>query len=452
VRAERTASGPALPFPLLDGRAPGSPAFVRPPRPLESERLAWRNADAARRLLERRARAARRERGAFGPATEALFDLVARSEMLPVIVPGGRLPKDFAARCLRAARARAQVLEIEKAALEAGSRNRDRFEALTARRFEGLTARRFEGLTARRFEGLTARRVEGSAVRRFEGLTARRLARLAARYPGDPEEGLAPGELAVPGTRWLVDRRGTLRARAVIPGTAIVVGPPLRSDRTRLRAVRDRPGAERSARRLGRALALLDAAWPEAGAEARRRTRLVLPLAEPGLVSFSLPARPGVSFINLRGKSIVDLADDLLHETAHHRLHAIERRRRLVPASALEEGAPRFWSPWRRAPRPARGILHAAYTFAFRAELLTRVAAVTAGLGASGSASPRRVAALAPGLLRAEAARERRRLRAALEDLRRAARMGLLTAEGTRLLAPLRASVRRRRPASAARV
>jgi len=436
VRADRTASGPAFPFPLLDGRAPGSPAFVRPPRPLESEHLAWRSADAARRLLERRARAARREQAAFGPATEALFDLVARSEMLPVLVPRGRLPRDFAARCLRAARARGQVLEIEKAALDAASRDRDWLEGLAATRLGSPAARRFEGLTARR----------------LEGLTARRLARLAARYPGDAEEGLAAGELAVPGTRWLVDRRGALRARTVIPGTGIVVGPPLRSGRTRLRAVRDRPGAERSARRLGRALALLDAAWPEAGAEVRRRTRLVLPLAEPGLVSFSLPARPGVSFINLRGKSIVDLADDLLHETAHHRLHAIERRRRLVPAFAVGEGAPRFWSPWRRAPRPARGILHAVYTFAFRAELLTRMATVSTALGTHGSASPRRSAALAPVSLRAEAARERRRLRSALEDLRRAARKGLLTAEGWRLLAPLRASVRPRRPASRARV
>src|SRR5207249_959327 len=80
----------------------------------------------------------------------------------------------------------------------------------------------------------------------------------------------------------------------------------------------------RARRRLGAALAIVDAAWPEAGEEIRLRTRLVLPLDEPGLVSFSLVSRPGVSFINLRGKSTLDLADDLLHETAHHRLHAIE--------------------------------------------------------------------------------------------------------------------------------
>src|SRR5206468_1561077 len=117
-----------------------------------------------------------------------------------------------------------------------------------------------------------------------------------------------------PGTVFVVDRRGALRERAAIPGSSIVVGPPLRSGRKRLRAIPDAAGARAAARRFGAALALIDAVWPEAGAEVRARTRLVLPLAERGLVSFSLPSRPGVSFINLRGKTVIDLADDLLHE------------------------------------------------------------------------------------------------------------------------------------------
>src|SRR5207244_3649823 len=78
-------------------------------------------------------------------------------------------------------------------------------------------------------------------------------------------------------------------------------------------------------------------AWPGAGREVRVRTRLVLPLDEPGLVSFSMASRPGVSFLNVRGKTILDLADDLLHETAHHRLHAIEERSRLFTNRALED-------------------------------------------------------------------------------------------------------------------
>lgn len=341
--------------------------------------------------------------------------------MLPVLVPGGRLPRDFPARCLKAARARREISRIERAALGAGAA--------------------IVGEDGRPQAGGGPRGAPPSAP--LSSRARRRLGRLAARYPGNPEEGLAPGELAIPGTRWLVDRRGALRERTVVPGSEIIVGPPLRSHRVRLRAVRDPRGAAHAARRLGRALGLLDAAWPEAGEEVRRWTRLVLPLAEPGLVSFSLPARPGVSFINLRGKSLVDLADDLLHETAHHRLHAIERRGSLVSRMAANESAPRFWSPWRRALRPARGILHAVYTFSFRAELLSRMAKLAKrDTGDARTRASIRAASLAPGALASEARREKSRLRRSLDDLKRAAHTGLLTPAGRRLLAPLRAASR----------
>src|SRR5262249_9467192 len=153
--------------------------------------------------------------------------------------------------------------------------------------------------------------------------------------------------------------------------------------------------------------------------------------------------RPGVSFINLRGKSLVDLADDLLHETAHHRLHAIERRHALVSRTAASSDAPRFWSPWRRALRPVRGILHAVYTFSFRAERLSRMAMLSKRDDGDWRArgSPRALF-LSSRALAAEARRERGRLRRSLDDLRRAARAGLLTPSGRGLLAPLRAAAR----------
>jgi hypothetical protein len=366
-----------------------------------------------RRLLQddRASRAGRlRERTPFGPLTEALFDRIASSDLLPVLVPGGRLPRDFAARSLRLARERRAALEIEGAALKAAT------SFLEGRgRRAGARAGR-EGLPRGLPDGLVAR-----------------LGRLARDYPGEPEEGLAPRVLALPGTLWVVDARAVPRERARVPGTDIVVGSPLRSGRRRLRASRDPRGAGSAARRLGQALRRVDAAWPEAGAEIRRRTRLILPLTEPALVSFSLPSRPGVSFINLRGKSIVELADDLLHETAHHRLHALERQRgALVTAAARATDAPRLWSPWRRAPRPVRGLLHAVYTFAFRAELLARMAGAKAGAAAAATGgrtastplrralrastaapagrSHRRGAGSAAALV-LEAARERRRIR-----------------------------------------
>ena len=92
-------------------------------------------------------------------------------------------------------------------------------------------------------------------------------------------------------------------------------------------------------------------------------TELVVPLDEPGTVSYSYASRPGVSYINVRGKRLLELVDDLLHEATHHKLHAIEELAPLVDDDGLQE----WWSPWRRAWRPLRGILHAGYTFSHAA-------------------------------------------------------------------------------------
>lgn len=238
-------------------------------------------------------------------------------------------------------------------------------------------------------------------------------------------------------------------------------GVPVRdSGETRRRSARVRSrGPDESAldaARLGRALDILQAVWPEAAEEVRARTRLVLPLAEPGLVSFSLPSRPGVSFINLRGKTLTDLADDMLHEAAHHRLHAVEERTRLFsepraagvdrrprePASmrmgsvAFEGDAPRYWSPWRRDMRPVRGIFHACYTFAFRAELLERIARAARASG--GRVGHLRLRPGGVRRLRLESAKERRWLARSLFDLDDAARRGLLTTAGQRLVSEMR--------------
>src|SRR5262249_51837119 len=109
------------------------------------------------------------------------------------------------------------------------------------------------------------------------------LVRLAGSYPGEPEEGVRPGELAIPGTVWIVRGPGGLRRRDTIPGSNILLGS-LQSGRKGLRVA---PATTANVPpRLGGALALVDRAWPEAGAEIRARTRLVLTLEEPGLVSY----------------------------------------------------------------------------------------------------------------------------------------------------------------------
>src|SRR4029079_17658713 len=154
-------------------------------------------------------------------------------------------PDDFASRCLEAARERAGTLMAERAAFA--------FAIALGRRPARLSA----------------------ALARSLRSDLAGLIRLAARYPGQPEEGLRPAELAIPGTEVIVDGKGRVRLRPTIPGSSIQVGPQPRSVR----------GAT-AAHRLGQALAVIDAAWPGAGREVRIRTRLVVPRDEAGLVSY----------------------------------------------------------------------------------------------------------------------------------------------------------------------
>src|SRR5207245_10368966 len=89
-----------------------------------------------------------------------------------------------------------------------------------------------------------------------------------------------------------------LAQREMIPGTTILLGPAVRSSPRRLSVGREVPGL---GRRLARALRILRLAWPEAYSEVVTRTVLVVPVREPRLLSYSLTARPAVSFINVSG-------------------------------------------------------------------------------------------------------------------------------------------------------
>ena len=197
--------------------------------------------------------------------------------------------------------------------------------------------------------------------------------------------------------------------RPMIPGSWIVLARRVVASGEGLRPG---PRAAGLASRLGRALDLVRRAWPEGFREILIHTAVVIPLKEAGTVSYSMPSRPGVSYINVEGKSLVDLADDLLHETAHHRLHALEELGTLV----RDDGEPRYVSAWRGTLRPLRGILHAAYTFTWRAELFARMLT------------------LGERLPRAWIARQLRieidALERTLGDLRAARRLGLLTPQG----------------------
>lgn len=202
------------------------------------------------------------------------------------------------------------------------------------------------------------------------------------------------------------------------------------------------------ARRVGRALELLGRAWPEAGRSVRRRVWRVVPVTAWATVSYSSPREPGVAYIDVASAPLVRLAEDLLHESVHMRLHEIESKRELVTRAAREASGsePRFYSPWRREWRPLRGLVHAVCTFAAGAVFFERMlAASEGGTGAIALPGARR-RWLARRLLE-----ERASVGIALGILARGGAARLLAPAGRRLVDEARAAQRALRGAGASR-
>jgi HEXXH motif-containing protein len=94
------------------------------------------------------------------------------------------------------------------------------------------------------------------------------------------------------------------------------------------------------------------------------------------VVSYSSAARPGITWIQRalgRGRGAagaMHLAEHLLHEGTHQRVHDLEV---LAPIAPGDEDGPRFYSPWRQEWRPLRGLLHGACTFTVGAGYFVRV-------------------------------------------------------------------------------
>jgi HEXXH motif-containing protein len=185
-------------------------------------------------------------------------------------------------------------------------------------------------------------------------------------------------------------------------------------------------------RRVARALDLLASGFPEGAALVRSRMWRVVPVAEWATVSYSSAREPGVAYINVLSAPAVRLAEDLLHESVHMRVHEIERAGPLVTAAGRDE---LFYSAWRREWRPLRGLLHAVCTFTAGAMFFARMGAL--------EFPPSRRRWLARRLLE-----ERTSVAMALGIVRGAAARGLLTREGRRLLTA--ATIAHRRLASSA--
>ena len=341
--------------------------------------LFWREALArSSRLLARTASKSDRNR---------LFDLMSRTEFLAETVPTGRLGADFPRRVRHRARVvlRARLADIPRIL------------------WPHLPPRGSGGIEFSLRENLDEGCPDGRA----------RLGMTPAMLVGKRRSGrllgcrIERGVLVIPG-------RAELRLHETIPGTSMLLAHRLVSRGRSLSVGTPVPGL---ARRVARALSLVGRAWPEGREEILRRTWLLVPLVEPGTVSYSHLARPGISYINVFRGTLLDLADDLLHETAHHRLHAWQE----VAAFTRDDTEQRYFSPWRQGLRPLNGILHGTFTFLDRTELLLR---------ASGAQLP-------PGRrteLRAEARRELGRCSRSLLDLAAARKEGFLTPAGRSLL------------------
>jgi len=397
-----------------------------------------------------------------------LFDRLARTEHLAALAPRGRIDAALPGRCLTFARRRLADAVADLSAFLLGLRLVHPSPGVVDVRLrfredpeQGRPAGRIDlGACAGPAGALgivggpgTLRRGARDGARRHSPARAGVRATLRGRTLFLRAPGAAEVVLPAAGSRLMAPERPAGRDRRtgdalrlvrrnLIPGTSIVLTPVLDSSPRRLRVTRDTPGF---GPRLARALRVLMVAWPEAHREILRRTYMVVPVREPGTVSWSLASRPGVSFINLSGKSIIDLADDLLHETAHHRLHDLQEVATFLVRGPDTEEVQAFDSPWRGARRPLHGLLHGAFTFLFRAELLRLVLRVA-------RAHPRLLARdlgrSEPAILRRELGRETRMIASALRDLEGAAHSGLLAPSGRRLLRSMRSwSARlRRRP------
>lgn len=98
-------------------------------------------------------------------------------------------------------------------------------------------------------------------------------------------------------------------------------------------------------------------------------THTIVPVNEEGIVSYSMQSLPGYSSINLFNRDQIDLMDDLLHENGHHYLNTYLNFQELIN----EDDDKIYYSPWRKALRPVRGIYHATFTFYWALELFVNL-------------------------------------------------------------------------------
>ncbi len=113
--------------------------------------------------------------------------------------------------------------------------------------------------------------------------------------------------------------------------------------------------------RLESAMSTLEKYAPNSFALVEELTTHIIPTDEEGIVSYSSQNIPGYSVINFEHRDFNNLLDDIVHENAHHFLNHLLNQNELI----YEDDDQIFYSPWRRAFRPIRGLYHGLSTFNF---------------------------------------------------------------------------------------
>ena len=124
---------------------------------------------------------------------------------------------------------------------------------------------------------------------------------------------------------------------------------------------------------ISKALASIKKAAPHLLTTFKSFTHTIVPVDEKGIVSYSMQSLPGYSCVNMFDRDSIDLMDDLLHENGHHYLNTYLNHLDLIN----EDDDKVYYSPWRRALRPIRGIYHATFTFFWAMELFANLDAAS---------------------------------------------------------------------------
>ncbi|MFZ4712817.1 MAG: aKG-HExxH-type peptide beta-hydroxylase [Bacteriovoracaceae bacterium] len=121
----------------------------------------------------------------------------------------------------------------------------------------------------------------------------------------------------------------------------------------------DKKNKNKFLKNVSRALEIIRNYSPESFTRFCHFTHTIVPIKEKRVVSYSSQKLPGYSTINLYHRDFVDLMDDLIHENGHHHLNLYLNFSELIH----EDADKIYYSPWRKALRPIRGIYHAVFTF-----------------------------------------------------------------------------------------